>query len=221
MKATFNIRENGFFSAATAAVLVVATFSILPISLVGIERQNKKFEYTKVYSVPSGTQKSKPSERAETALKTPPLRADVPQISISKMSVDFSQSGALTAELSTGNADVGDRLFAMGSDAENSFSNASFELSELDSIPKLLKGAKIKYPQKLFKRGIEGEVRLNVEIDEHGRVDVLGVASSTDALFSKAALDAAPEFLYETPKKNGKAVRAKFILPIPFKISEL
>lgn len=221
MSATFNIRENKFISTLAAAGLVIATFSILPISLVGIEKHNKNFAYTKVYSLPKSVQKQELANRANNALKTPPLRAEIPTENISKMSVDFSQVGELNANLSIGAAEIGERIFQEGAADSSLFANAAFELSELDSVPKLLKGAKIKYPQKLYRRGIEGEVRLSVEINKNGRVEVLGVESSTDELFTKSALQSVGDFLYETPQKNGKPVRAKFILPIPFKISEL
>ena len=73
----------------------------------------------------------------------------------------------------------------------------------------------------MFKRGISGEARLLVEIDENGSVKVLDVERCTNTLFAEAAKEAVSKFLYESPMKNGKKVRAQFILPVPFKISEI
>ncbi len=95
-----------------------------------------------------------------------------------------------------------------------------FELSSLDSIPRRLGKAAVRYPESLLRRGVEGVVRLSVIIDETGALEVLGVESSSDDLFTESALEAAKKLRYEIPMKNGAPVRAKFILPIPFKISK-
>lgn len=87
--------------------------------------------------------------------------------------------------------------------------------------PKLLESAKIKYPQKLKDQGREGLVELLVEIDARGRVEVAGVKSSTHPLFTKAAVEAVSRFRYEPPAELGEGVRARFILPVPFKILDL
>ncbi len=88
-------------------------------------------------------------------------------------------------------------------------------------LPKLLESAKIKYPQKLKDQGREGLVELLVEIDARGRVEVAGVKSSTHPLFTKAAVEAVSRFRYEPPAELGDDGRARFILPVPFKILDL
>lgn len=88
-------------------------------------------------------------------------------------------------------------------------------------LPKLLESAKIKYPQKLKDQGREGLVELLVEIDARGRVEIAGVKSSTHPLFTKAAVEAVSRFRYEPPSELGEDGRARFILPVPFKILDL
>ena len=88
-------------------------------------------------------------------------------------------------------------------------------------LPKLLESVKIKYPQKLKDQGREGLVELLVEIDARGRVEVAGVKSSTHPLFTKAAVEAVSRFRYEPPSELGEDGRARFILPVPFKILDL
>lgn len=88
-------------------------------------------------------------------------------------------------------------------------------------LPKLLESSKIKYPQKLKDQGREGLVELLVEIDARGRVEVAGVKSSTHPLFTKAAVEAVSRFRYEPPSELGEDGRARFILPVPFKILDL
>lgn len=89
------------------------------------------------------------------------------------------------------------------------------------ALPKLLESAKIKYPQKLKEQGREGLVELLVEIDSRGRVEIAGVKSSTHPLFTKAAVEAVSRFRYEPPAELGEDGRARFILPVPFKILDL
>ena len=48
MKATFDIPENKAAAFALAALLAFGTFSILPISLTGVETKKVPIEYTKV-----------------------------------------------------------------------------------------------------------------------------------------------------------------------------
>ena len=93
-----------------------------------------------------------------------------------------------------------------------------FALDALDSIPRRLDSTKVRYPPKMLSRGAEGEVRLNVVIDESGNARVDSVEYASRPEFVECAVAAASKFRYEPPKKNGRAVRAKFILPIPFKI---
>ena len=70
----------------------------------------------------------------------------------------------------------------------------------------------------MLRRGVEGEVRLNVIIDEQGNIEVESVVSSTNSRFEESAIASASKLKYEIPLRGGKPVRAKFVLPIPFKI---
>ena len=95
-----------------------------------------------------------------------------------------------------------------------------YKLTDLDRAPKLLRGSRPLYPASLMSSGIEGTVRLLVQIDSRGRVKVEGVISSPHKLLSEAAIIAAEKSLYESPRRDGLAVRAKFSLPVPFRIEK-
>ncbi len=93
-----------------------------------------------------------------------------------------------------------------------------FELQQLDRIPKRLNTVAVRYPPELLRRGITGEVRLLVLLDEAGALHVIDVVSASDEAFVSPAVEAAEKLKYEPPTRNGEVVRAKFYLPIPFRI---
>jgi periplasmic protein TonB len=120
----------------------------------------------------------------------------------------------------------------MGSDFAGAFSVAgfdvtgdavseimTFELSELDEMPRLLSGQPPRYPQDLLRQRVQGLVRLRVLLDENGRVQVQSVISSTHSAFERPAIVAAEAFRYTPPTKNGQPARAVFNLPIQFQLN--
>jgi|GEM_PF-6083364 len=93
-----------------------------------------------------------------------------------------------------------------------------FNIDALDNIPRRKNEARINYPDSMLSKGIEGLVKLLVIIDTDGSVTIDSTEFATNQIFEDAAKKAIENLKYETPTKGGKAVRAKFILPIPFKI---
>ncbi|MBT3637218.1 MAG: TonB family protein, partial [Opitutae bacterium] len=91
-----------------------------------------------------------------------------------------------------------------------------FALHDLDGNPNVIKRGTLIYPPKLMRRGLEGEVKLLVLIDEKGKVRVLDVVSSTHPDFVEPSRRAAEDSIYEPPKRNGETVKVQFYLPIRF-----
>ncbi len=91
-----------------------------------------------------------------------------------------------------------------------------FALHDLDGNPNMIKRGRLTYPPKLMRRGLEGEVKLLVLIDEKGKVRVLDVVSSTHPDFVEPSRKAAEDSIYEPPRRNGEAVKVQFYLPIRF-----
>lgn len=94
-----------------------------------------------------------------------------------------------------------------------------FEISDLDSTPKLRKGARPVYPASLRSERVGGVVRLRVLLDVNGHVTVLEVLESDRKEFEQPAIEAAEQFIYDAPTKDGKPVNTQFILPIRFAIN--
>ena len=93
-----------------------------------------------------------------------------------------------------------------------------FALHDLDGTPNVIKRGKLTYPPKLMRRGLEGEVKLLVLIDEKGKVRVIEVVSSTHPEFVEPSRRAAEDSIYEPPKRNGETVKVQFYLPIRFSL---
>ncbi len=93
-----------------------------------------------------------------------------------------------------------------------------FALHELDRTPNVLKRGTLRYPSLLKRRGVEGEVKLLIQIDETGRVKVLEVVSSTHPDFIEPSKKAAEGSTYEPPQRNGEPVKVQFYLPVRYSL---
>ena len=103
---------------------------------------------------------------------------------------------------------------------EVTIGNKVFSLDELDRIPLAIKNGDLVYPESLLGKGLSGEVKLLIQINERGRVMVMEILSATHPLFGKAASIAAENSLYEIPTRDGKPVSAQFHLLIKFTASQ-
>ena len=153
------------------------------------------------------------------ALKTPALDINLQKMQMQPAQISLASSGRYAAfgEFNASANSDALRASMQRCDAQR-YSMQIFELASLDKIPKRLNSVKINYPKNLLKRGIQGTVVLVVVIDENGFLSVEKVEKSDYAEFSEQAVDAAQKLRYEPPTINGKPVRARFTLPIPFRI---
>ena len=91
-----------------------------------------------------------------------------------------------------------------------------FSMHDLDRNPAVLKRGSLVYPSHLRRKGLEGEVKLLVQINEQGKVKVLETVSSTHPDFVEPSRKAAEGSVYEPPTRNGKPVKVEFYLPVLF-----
>jgi protein TonB len=76
------------------------------------------------------------------------------------------------------------------------------------------------YPLAARKRGIEGVVRLNVEVSAEGAPTAVNLAESSGfAPLDEAALAAVRNWRFEPAKRGGKAVSARVEIPLRFKLN--
>ncbi len=93
-----------------------------------------------------------------------------------------------------------------------------FDLGDLDQMPRAVKKVRPKYPKKYLKRNIEGEVRLIFIVDENGKVRDIKVHSATHPEFGEAAVEAIAQWEFEPGVKNGRSVKTRVRIPLPFRI---
>ena len=221
MNANFEIKSYSLESIICALLLMFASFSVLPLSVAIVEvKDESPVELVRVYSR-DDFQKEQ-TNRKQNSVSLPNANfamqareRAVPSIDVA--SPDFSSVKVGLPDLKSG---TNFEITSFGVDV-GELGNSDivvFELSGLDKIPRRLNNVHVKYPADMLRRGIEGEVRLNVIIDEMGNLEIESVASSTNARFEESAIKSASKFKYEIPMRAGKPVRAKFVLPIPFKI---
>lgn len=220
MKSARAFGDNGHAakSAVCAGVACLAVFAVLPLSaFVGVTDREAVLERVSPFRESSASGGGAGAQalcgECSVSLKAPP-RADLakdPAPLVSAASdLDISASAPIAG---AGGMDLG--FAGLGGEAEIS---EIFAIPFLDSRPRLLESVRIKYPREMLDRGVEGEVLLDVIIDTDGRVEVVGVISSTNPEFAHCAAEGVSKFVYEIPLKNGKPVRARFALPVPFRI---
>ena len=218
MKASFDIKSYSLESFCCALLLMFASFSVLPFSVAIVEEKEESAPtLVRVYSREDKQNSTKETQLKKSFQKEITLNAQAISPTVATPSLDFSSLNIGLPNLTAG-ADFKITAFEMGANGIANSGIVAFELSGLDKIPRRLNNVKIKYPADMLRRGIEGEVRLNVIIDEQGNLEVESVASSTDKKFETSAIASASKFKYEIPLRDGKPVRARFVLPIPFKI---
>ncbi len=203
-----------------ALAIVFALFLLQAFSISGKE----KTKLVKIYTPPS-TQKIEKEEVAEPKKTLPTqnsigasepqkLNAQLPKIA----SADFKLPAyKLSDEIENLN-NFSISLF--NSSNESRFDVEIFSLDMLDKIPSRIDHTKVVYPKQMLNRNIEGEVKLMVLIDITGVLTIEDVLSSTNNYFKQSALEAVTRFVYEPPTRAGKPVKARFVLPIPFKINK-
>ncbi len=84
------------------------------------------------------------------------------------------------------------------------------------NAPRFLRRVVPKYPPVARRRGREGQVLLELTIDEHGSLLDVGVLKTTTAAFARAAVKAIKKSRFAAARQDGRAVPAKALLPIQF-----
>lgn len=228
MKCTFENPKTRARSMSFALLLALSVFSILPFSQTMSAKPKKEFKnesFTKLETVllsekrPATLMPPAPpsfQNQASTAVAKMEILQDTPMVSkaFSPCSVesfdflkssDFAETGTLEG-------------FSFSGEISQDLKFEVFEFSQLDKVPKRVNRVSVKYPPSLLARGIEGKVEMLVLIDENGNLTLEKILKSTNPEFEESAKNAVKNLKYESPVRDGKPVRARFILPMPFTI---
>ncbi len=150
-----------------------------------------------------------PEEEEEEEEENPELEEPPQQIDLTDLIVSLNAgTGGFGANTGLVNFD------AIGP----SMDEMIFDVKDLDRVPRVIKRGRIEYPFELKRERIEGYVKLKVIIDERGRIRVDEVLEASHRAFVKSAVDAAEDSVFEAPTRNGKKVKAFYVLPFNFSI---
>jgi TonB family protein len=86
--------------------------------------------------------------------------------------------------------------------------------------PRKLKHVEPSYPRESLRRGDEGMVILEANIETSGSVGRARIVWSGCDRFNEAALRAVRQWRFEVPRVNGKAVSAMMTVRLPFRLPE-
>ncbi|MBN1503868.1 MAG: TonB family protein [Candidatus Eisenbacteria bacterium] len=90
-----------------------------------------------------------------------------------------------------------------------------------DSPPEVLRSVEPEYPERAREAEAEGDVLVEVTIDENGRViSARVIASDTIAALEEAALDAAYEYLFKPARQADVPVKCRVVIPFSFTLRD-
>lgn len=144
----------------------------------------------------------------ELDLPAPTLESPVLEI--------LNEPSAATLEVGPGDFQAAFSLATFNPAPTGFASELVFAMHELDRNPGVIKRGSLVYPAHLRRRGLEGEVKLLVQINQTGQVKVLETVSATHPDFVEPSRKAAESSVYEAPTRNGKPVKVEFYLPVRF-----
>ncbi len=143
------------------------------------------------------------------------LELPVPAMETPKAQL-HNEPSATTLEVGPGDFQAAFSLATFNPAPSGFASELVFSMHDLDRNPEVIKRGNLVYPAHLRRKGLEGEVKLLVQINETGRVKVLETVSATHPDFVEASRKAAEGSVYAPPTRNGKPVKVEFYLPVRF-----
>lgn len=154
-----------------------------------------------------------PPPEPEEQQEPPELDTPPPQLSLDQLDLALTpgSGGDLTADFGLGNFDVSqDTLGGIG----------EFSVEDLDSKPGLRNQVKPKFSRAFMKtnKGKTLLARIEFIINQDGRVEKPKVMMTTIPGTEDKILSAMKRWRYDSPKKDGVAVRVKYVQPLRFTI---
>ena len=207
------IRGAAWKNLSFALFVTTGLFCLIPLSEFirrsdeWLVREVEAFSFT-----PPPPPKTEMEKQVEKEALTEPVQ---PKLTETTLDLDVN---LMTASLEVGPGDFKTAFSLANYDpAPDGFGDQLvFSLHELDRTPGIIKRGALSYPPKLKRKGLEGEVKLLVMIDEKGRVKVLEVVSTSHPDFVEPSRKAAENSVYQPPTRNGEKVKVQFFLPIRF-----
>lgn len=97
----------------------------------------------------------------------------------------------------------------------------TIQANQLSKAPVLTKSVEPEYPPDALAKGVEADVGLLIDIDEHGQVQSVGIAQPADPPdmgFDEAAMVAAQQFEFSPAEADGKPIAVQINYTIHFRL---
>ncbi len=194
--------------ACTAGIFLLLPFTQM-IAALG-KKPNELFTVEVAAPPPPPPMEMEPPEPPPPEPPPPDVAPPPQQLSLSQLDVALN--------LGVGDAMAGAFSFeGFGVNADDTADDlAIFDIKDLDSAPRRTRTPVLPFPPELKRARIRGYVTVMIIINERGEVRVEKVVDSSHREFEAAAIRFAEACLYESPKKNGRAVRARYNWNIRF-----
>lgn len=198
-----------FGSLISLAILFIIPFTQM---LSGLKPQQKKFRSFDVVQPPPP-----PPPELEEPPEEPPPEEPPPEMSPPPPQMNLAQ---LELALNPGIGDAlsgagGFEAFALSPDA--ALEAQLFNVKDLDELPRPVRQVKMDPPSRFRQERISGLVRVEIMIDEDGETTVRKIIESSHPELEEPAREALSQWRWTPPKKNGKPVKARYLLPIGFR----
>ena len=199
----------GFIRAIVYAIVtILAIYVLLPFTQMLTGDGKDVLEYRE-FDIsppppPSPPDMEEPPEPEEQEEPPPDLQEPPPPLDLAQLEMAMNQA----AGLGFGSLEAQPDALA---DLE------LFDVKDLDERPNPIKRVNIIPPIQFKKERRSGMIRLEVMIDEKGATTVLEIVESSDPALEAPAIEAAEQWIWTAPKKNGEPVKARYIFPIGFR----
>lgn len=194
--------------ACTAGIFLLLPFTQMIASLG--KKPNELFTVEVAAPPPPPPMEMEPPEPPPPEPPPPDVAPPPQQLSLSQLDVALN--------LGVGDAMAGAFSFdGFGVNADDTADDlAIFDIKDLDSVPRRTRTPVLPFPPELKRAHIRGFVTVMIIISENGEVKVEKVVESSHREFEASAVRFAEGCLYESPKKGGRTVRARYSWNIRF-----
>ena len=195
-----------------ALFLIGLLFLCLPLAQMITQGYDKKLIVRTIDVVaPTPPPPENPDEQMEMQEEMVELQEMVEAVPLEALEIDLNPnvSGSLAVAVKPKNFKVQMDLMA---------EIKTFDLAELDNLPRLLNRPLYNFPRNLSRRGIKKSViEVTVIIHENGRLTIENFTKLNYPELKPAAEKWIRQALFSVPKKDGVTVKGKFLLPLELK----
>jgi protein TonB len=206
-----NTRTVGILLGIAASILI---FLAIPLTQIFTEHKKvpSNIETIEMSAPPPPPPEDEPPPPPEPEEEEPPPELDTPPPPISLEQLD------LALEPGTGDSLSGDFALPKVDLKQNLGSLDIFDLNDVETKPRARKQTPPKFPIDATRRGISGYAVAIFVVDEYGNVINVDIPKYSDRIFEQPTIDAIRRWKFSPGEKDGKAVKTRIKIRIPYEI---